>query len=225
MEKIKTLVEELIKRLQAEAANEATQKGWCDKATSDATTKRTTASQTVDELDSGMAALEADRQILAEALEGVAKEIKDLKAAQSEADDMRKEEKTENGATVVEAEAGQKAVESAIAILEKFYKGAADAKVALVQAKKSAQDPPDAGFENGEAYKGGQSDATGVLGMLSVIQSDFVRTIKETEKSEAQALQDYNAFSDTTKTSLTEKETFEKARTKERTMPTQSMIQ
>jgi len=213
MEKIKTLIEELINRLQAEAANEATQKGWCDKSLADANQKQISTRSTVDELNDSLAKLEADRQLLTEMLDKLADEIQELNDAQDEADKLRKKEKGENENTVKEAEEGQKAVESAIDILEKFYKGAAKNKDEDAKAKVDA---PDAGFENGEAYKGDQSSASGVLGMLDVIKSDFVRTIKETKKSEEEAEQDHKAFTDETTTSLKEKEAIEKARKKEK---------
>merc|ERR1719149_610474 len=74
MEKIKTLIQELIKRLEAEAAGEATQKGWCDKATSDATTRQKTTAQEVDNLNDSMAKLEAKLALLKEELATLAKD-------------------------------------------------------------------------------------------------------------------------------------------------------
>lgn len=217
MEKIKTLIEELIKRLQAEASNEATQKGWCDKNTAAATTKQRTTGQDVDELNSNLAKLEADRHLLTETLATLADEIKALKAAQTKADNMRKTEKANNEASIKEAEEGQKAVNSAIKILEDFYKGAAKNKSKDdVTAKKVADDAPDGGFGGGEAYKGDQSTATGVLGMLDVILGDFARTIKETKKSEVESVQDHTEFTAQTTTSQKEKETAEKNRKKEK---------
>merc|ERR1719333_1854430 len=64
--KVKKLIQELIERLLTEATNEASQKGWCDKATADATQKRDTAVDKSEELSASMARLEATRDKLAE---------------------------------------------------------------------------------------------------------------------------------------------------------------
>jgi len=217
MEKIKSLVTELIKRLQGEASKEATQKGWCDKSTGAATTKKGSLSEAVDDLNDSVAKLEADRKSLKINLSKLADEIEALKDDRKKSDKMRKEEKSENAETVKEAKEGQAAVNQAIGILEKFYKGAAKTKdKEFKTTKKVAENSGNAGFSAGEAYKGSQSSATGVLGMLEVIQSDFVRTITETGKAETEGQQDYKAFTVRTQISLKEKEVIERARKKEK---------
>merc|ERR1719271_2229972 len=94
--KIKKLIQELIERLLTEAANEANQKGWCDKATADATQKRDMSSDKADGLNAQMAKLEATRDKLSEELGVLAEEIKELTEAQAAANKMRSEEKAEN---------------------------------------------------------------------------------------------------------------------------------
>ena len=85
-------------------------------------------------------------------------------------------------------------------MLEKFYKTAAKAEVLVQVSSKQVPDMPDAGFEG--ANKGSQSASTGILGMLDVIKSDFIRTIKETEKAEKAAAKEFMEFETTTKVSL-----------------------
>jgi len=218
MEKITTLIEELIKRLQAEAANEATQKGWCDKSFAKANQKRTNTIGNIDELNDNMAKLEADRNLLSDELDKLADEIKDLNDAKKKADAMRKKEKAENKATVQEAKEGKSVVASAIMLLEDFYKKAAKEKVSFAQGKARgpADDAPDAGFDGGEAYKGDQSGGGSVLGMLDIIKSDFVRTIKVTEQAEREADEDHQAFTEETTTSLKAKTGAVKAKKKEK---------
>jgi len=219
-EKIKVLIQELIERLLKEAANESNQKGWCDKATADAEQKRDYAATEVEELNGQMAEYEALRDTLAEEIDTLAKEIADLEAAQAEADEIRATEKAQNAVTVEEAEAGLEAVSQAIDILDKFYKTVAKETV-LVQGP--ADDAPDAGFDNFEAYKGGQAESGGILGMMDVIKSDFERTISETEKAEAQAEQDYLKFSTETGISLAEKNTAKDQKTAEHEAAVESL--
>jgi hypothetical protein len=212
--KIKKLIQELIERLLQEAANEANQKGWCDKATADATQKRTYAADEIEGLNAKMAKLEALSAKLGEELKELEKDIKELTDAQAEAEKNRKEEKAENANTVSEAKAGLDAVKMAIDILDKFYKTSAKAKVDLSLAQGPLDDAPDAGFDNGEAYKGAGAEAGGIIGMMEVIQSDFERTISETKKAEAAAEKEHLEFMTETSKSLAEKNVAKKEKTR-----------
>merc|ERR1719161_1220592 len=158
------------------------------------------------------------RDKLTEDLAVLTKEIKELKAALAKATKERAEEKAESEATITEASAGLEAVEMAIDILDKFYKSAANrAKkdpTAFVQGP--LDDMPDAGFDAGETYGGGQGASTGILGMLDVIKSDFVRTISVTEESEAEAEKEFDKFDTETAVSLAEKTTAVEQKTKQK---------
>jgi hypothetical protein len=214
--KIKKLIQELIERLLTEAANEANQKGWCDKATADATQKRTYSADQVETLNAKLAKLEALSAKLGEEIDTLTQEIQDLNDAQADAGENRKEEKEENAKTVSEAKAGLAAVNMAIDILDKFYKTSAKASVdlSLAQATGPMDDAPDAGFDNGEAYQGAGAESGGIIGMMEVIRSDFERTISETQKAEAAAEKDHLAFMTETSMSLAKKNMASKEKTK-----------
>jgi len=203
--KVKKLIQNLIERLLTEAASEANQKGYCDKATADAVQKRTYSSDDIEELNAKMAKLEALSSKLGEEVATLTQEIKDLNGAQAAADKIRQEEKAENANTVNEAKAGVAAVKMAIDILDKFYKTSAKADVDLSLAQGPLDDAPDAGFKNGEAYKGAGAESGGIIGMMEVIQSDFERTISETKANEATSKKEHNEFSTETGMSLAEK--------------------
>jgi len=214
--KIKKLIQDLIERLLQEAADEANQKGWCDKATADAKQKRDYAVEKVAELNGQSAELEATRDKLNEELEVLAVEIPDLETKQEEATSMRKEEKADNEAAVMEAEAGLEAVNDAIDILDKFYKTAAKESVDLGLVQGPLDDAPDSGFDNGEAYTGAGGEAGGILGMLDVIKSDFERTISVTNKAEKANQQEYQKFMLESSKSLAEKKMAEEQKIKQK---------
>jgi len=207
--KVKVLIQELIERLLAEAGKEANQKGWCDKSIADATQKREYASDDIGTLNAQLAELEAKKDKLIEELGVLVDEIKELKTTMSEEKKIRAEEQVENTNTVKEAEFGLAAVQEAIKILERFYATAGKASVeySLAQGSKGPlDDMPDAGFDAGEAYTGAGGTAGGIVGMLEVIESDFVRTIKETTKAEEKAVEDHYVSMTEAGKSLAQKE-------------------
>jgi len=203
--KVKQLIQELIERLLQQATDEANHKGWCDKATSDASQKRDYAAEEVASLNVEMARLEANRDQLEEELAALGKDITELIDTRNEATRVRGEESRENTATVEEATEGLHALELCIDLLAKDYKVLNKGKVDLSLAQGPMDDAPET-FAIGNAYRGAQSEAGGILGMLDVMKSDFIRTVKETQIAEAQAEQDHLEFMTETGKSLSQKQ-------------------
>jgi len=82
-----------------------------------------------------------------------------------------------------DAQEARVAVAQALVLLRQFYSRAGEA-TAMVQQPAIFDSP----------YKGMQAEKGGVVGLLEVIESDFVRLQSETEAAEAQAQTDYDAF-------------------------------
>jgi len=216
--KVKQLIQELIERLLQEAANEANQKGWCDKSIADAKQKRDYAAEEIADLNSQLAKFEASIGKLTETINTLDGEIIEINTARAEAEADRNNESAQNAATVSEADTGLDALKLVIQQLDRFYKTQAKNTVdlSLLQGKGPGDDAPDAGFDNGEAYRGAQSGAVGIIAMLDVMKGDFVRTIEETKAAEAQAVRDYTEFLTVSGSSLAQKTEAKNQATSER---------
>lgn len=203
--KVKQLIQELIERLLQEASNEANQKGWCDKATSDATEKRDYAVEEIADLNSQIEKLESERNRLTDELTTLREDINELVDVQLKTEKERTEEQHQNDVTTQEAKDGLAGINLCIDLLDKFYKTLKKESVNLALVQGPEDDMPDTGFKIGEAYTGSQSKSVGILAMLDVMKSDFLRTITETDQSERQAQRDFLEFMTQTNSSLQEK--------------------
>lgn len=145
-------------------------------------------------------------------------EIIEINDARTEAAADRTNESAQNAATVSEADTGLDSLKLVIQALDRFYKTQAKNTVdlSLLQGKGPGDDAPDAGFDNGQAYKGAQSGAVGIIAMLDVMKGDFVRTIEETKAAEAQAVRDYTEFLTVSGSSLAQKTEAKNQATSER---------
>jgi len=204
--KVKKLIEELVQRLIAEATEEAEHKGWCDTELGTNEVTRKEKSSKVETLHAEIEGLKSKIASLTKDISETSKAIADLNAAVAKATEIRDKEKTENEATIKEAQDGQSAVSDAMEILNDFYEkaGKATALVQKVQkSKKTGQEPPP--FAE-EPYQG-QQQSGGVLAMLDVIKSDFARLEKDTESAEASAQSEYDGFMNDSEVDKTAKAT------------------
>jgi len=222
--KVKQMIEDLITRLEDEAAAEASQKEWCDKEMSETIAARDAAQR---EIEAKNALLTEKRTLvdsLAEDISVLSGEIADLQTAINKETALREKDQANNNQTLAEAKAGLEAVENAIEVLSNFYTN-------LLQGGRQAPAP---GLETTGGYQrfraegagadgktvddmapeddlvtsdyGGKTDASkSILGLLDVIKSDFEKTIDDTESDEDKAQTAYEEFKSDAQKSIDDK--------------------
>jgi hypothetical protein len=186
--KVKDLIQALVERLLKEAAEAAEQKGYCHMELNKVMQERDSRLMDVMKLNSQLASLETRVKELKDHVEMLNDAIDDLGDALSSNAKMRAEEKENNLQDIKDAEEGLPAINEAIVILKKFYKKAGKS---LIQASPVDDDTQGTGFQK---YKGKFDAATGIVGLLEVIASDFAKTIKDTKAAEATAQADFVLF-------------------------------
>lgn len=183
-DKVKGLIQNLIERLLKESAGEATKKGFCDEQLGKTELARDYSLAESKKLNAQIAELEVNKEAL-DLEDGELKtRISDLEKEHDEAKKLREEEHDSNVEGIAKAKEGLEAVTGALVMLKEFYKKAGAAS--LLQA--SPVDAPEA--PEGD-YKGKQGAAQSILGLLEVIQSDFERTLKDTEAAEKTGASDF----------------------------------
>merc|ERR1719240_1262186 len=93
---------------------DATHEGWCDTETGKSKVTR-------NKLNADIEDLKATIMTLAEEIAELSKQVEGLNSAMREATALRQEEKAKNEQTIAEAQAAQKAVAAATAVLKEFY--------------------------------------------------------------------------------------------------------
>jgi len=210
--KVRGMIKDMVNKLESDAGDEADQKTWCDAEMGKTLSKRDDNVGNI-ELDharitENTAVVEQKEEEIAELL----REISVLRKALNEATELRTEEHHENDVTERDATAGLAGVNKAITILKDFYDNAlvqTGASYTPEGADASGKTVGDLAPKTGDAsaeYSGNQGAATGIMGQLSVIKSDFERSIADTQDQEADADSEYNTMKSDTESEISEKE-------------------
>eukprot|EP00440_Ansanella_granifera_P030267 gb/GFBE01032886.1/.p1 GENE.gb/GFBE01032886.1/~~gb/GFBE01032886.1/.p1 ORF type:complete len:723 (+),score=308.40 gb/GFBE01032886.1/:1-2169(+) len=209
---VKQMVFDLVTKLQKEAAEEATQQGFCAAEMAKANRERDRRLREAKQLNAKLQSLDTKHTELLEEIDLLGGEISKLEASLLEATSLRTAEAEANAKGLKEAKDGSEAVKSAITALSDFYKSA-DRKAkkydaVFLQTRASVQEEPDAGFDG--SYGGKQTAAQGIISMMEVVQSDFKRAVEETEAAEEKAEEEFTKLKQDSKADIAGKSTTKK---------------
>jgi len=199
--KVKGLITELIDRLMAEAAAEATEKAYCDEQMAKTEAKKS-------ELEADIASLTAKIDSAAAASAKLKEEVKELQAElaalakeQAEMDKIRAEQNAAYKDAKADLELGLSGVGKALDVLREYYGGAA-----LLQA---GQPPVPEKHEKAGGAGGG------IIDILEVVESDFAANLAKEETQEADAVAEYEKITQENKVTKALKEQDVKYKTQE----------
>merc|ERR1719235_2840783 len=206
--KVRGMIKDMIAKLEADAASEGDQKAWCDSEMEKATSAR---DENIGLTEGDLAAkskAEAAIAKLTEEIQTLLEEISELNKSLNEATQLRAKEKAENTKTLADANAGLAGVTKAMKILKDFYDNA------LIQTSYKPPNSDASGNTVGDLapdsfsgdFAGNQDAATGIIGQLDVIKSDFEGTIDATKAAESDADSEFTDFKTESEADIASKE-------------------
>mmetsp|Transcript_811 Transcript_811/g.1450 ORF Transcript_811/g.1450 Transcript_811/m.1450 type:complete len:701 (+) Transcript_811:35-2137(+) len=179
--KIKGLIADMIERLVKEAGEEATHKAYCDKEYGETKQKIDELKYDIKKYSSKLDKARSDSATLKDEVATLQNEIAEVIKLQAEADKLRKEENKLYLQARADLLQGLAGVKLALKILREYYASSAS----LVQ-----QAP-----ESPQVHSPSKGAGDGIIAMLEVIDSDFGKSLANTELTEDAAATAYQRVS------------------------------
>jgi chromosome segregation ATPase len=166
--KVKSLIANMIDKLEKEAEADATEKAFCDKEMAETETKKQDKEATIEKLTTQIDSMSAKSAKLKEEIAELEKELAGLARTQAEMDKVRGEEKAAFETNKAEMEEGINGVKLALKVLAEYY------------AKED------------KAHGAAQGAGEGIIGLLEVVESDFTKGLAEMVAAEESAAAEYD---------------------------------
>jgi predicted RNase H-like nuclease (RuvC/YqgF family) len=158
----------MLEKLQKEAAEDATEKAYCDKEMSETETKKSDKEAEIEKLTTEIDQKSAKSAKLKEQVATLQKELAELAKAQAEMDKLRKEEHDLYVTNKAEMEQGVQGVKLALKVLRDYYSG------------------------DDKAHASSEGAGAGIIGLLEVCESDFSKDLAEIVSQEETAQAAYD---------------------------------
>jgi len=205
--KIKGMIQEMIEKLVAEAAKEAEHKAYCDKEMGETKVKKEDKTEEVEDLSVKIDKATSKIAKLKQEINTLMQELAKIAEEQQTADKIRAEEKAAWEAAEADFSSGLEGVGMALQVLRDYYAE----KESLLQTGAHTH----AKVQTRTHMKKETGAASGIIGMLEVVESDFSKLLAEGKAAEDQAVKIYEEQTTENKIATKTKETEVKYKTKD----------
>merc|ERR1719460_3550783 len=202
--KVKGMIQEMIEKLVEEAQKEDSHKAFCDKEMSETKAKRDDKQTELDDLNTKIDKATSKIAKLKEEIATLQKELAAIAELQAKATAMRTEEAEAWALAKKDFEDGVEGVGMALKVLRDYYAE----KEALVQT----------------THDKATGAASGIIGMLEVVESDFTKMLADGTAKEELAIDTYEKLTQDNKIATTEKSTAVKYATKDQKETEEALI-
>jgi len=187
--KIRGMIEEMIAKLLQEAAEEATQKAFCDKEIGESKTAKADLEGKLDKVNARLEKSESATATLTEDVSKLSAEVAENDKAMAAATEVRQKEKADFMVVEKDLSESQEACAAAMEVLREYYEGASLVQVsATARARARSTEAADA-----------EGDGSGILGVLEVAESDFAKGLAEARTVEQQSQAEYDKMAQDSK--------------------------
>jgi len=185
--KVRSMIEDMISKLQQEAAEEASQKAFCDEELGKSTKSKEDKEQKLEKTNARIEKAEAGIAKLNEQVAVLSREVAEIDSAVKVGTDLRQAENAAFRVAEKDFSESQEACASAIEVLREYYEGSA---ASLIQVGDSTG-----------------RDAGGIIGLLEVAESDFAKLLADARTTEEVAATEHTKMIQENKLSKATKET------------------
>jgi predicted nucleic acid-binding Zn-ribbon protein len=211
-QKVKSLIKDMIVKLEGEAQSEATEKSYCDEEMAKSKAKKEELDYTISKLTAKIDKAAAQSASLKDEVKTLQAELAKLSKSQSEMDKMRSEEHANYMEAKQELELGLSGVRKALNVLRDYY-GSSSSSALLQDGADIAAAMAQPAMPEKHAKAGGAGGS--IIEILSVVESDFAKNLATEETQEADAVAEYEKTTQENKITKTMKEQDVTYKTKE----------
>jgi len=177
MEKIRGLIEEMISKLTAEAAEEANQKAFCDEEMGKSKKALGIKGMKLEKLSARIDQGSTRKLQLLEEVKGLEGDVAEIDRANAEATNIRQQEHTEFKKAQSDYKSSENACAQAVEVLKQYYSGAALLQIQSATRRSTSR-------SRDESQAPGSDAGASIIQFLEFAQGDFAKLLAEVENSE-----------------------------------------